>query len=111
MVKQLFAQDDSICLSQIECDSVTGRFFLLGFMRNKSGVRDYGFAAELLDDELRHLTRLSEKDYANLRVYCELALAGFTKKVRDLWRFEHFEYPTPISIADFVKYNNKEDSP
>lgn len=81
-VKHLFNTDNMQVLSHIEYDYNRKAFFVLGFMRGKSAF-DYGFIAELQNDELTNITKLSREKFKFLGAYKHLKLLGFTSKAKE----------------------------
>lgn len=84
-IKQLFLSDCSVSLQHIEYDATRDGFFVLGFMRGKSGVCNYGFVAMLENDALSYITRISDKAHADTLVYKVLELYGFTPEAKRIW--------------------------
>lgn len=81
VVEVLFNKDEQMHLKDIEFDILTGRCYLLGYMRDTTGVFDYGFVGELVDRRIESTKRLEKWAYYYTRAYKDWESSGFTKKV------------------------------
>lgn len=79
-VKTLFADHKDLVLQDIEFDLETGDCYVLGFMRNKEGIIDYGFIGKLVDDEIILMTRLEIDDFMCIGNHKYWESTGFTDK-------------------------------
>ena len=88
-VQQLFLSEPALELDDIECDADSGGLYVLGFMRNKEGIFDYGFAATLENDQLTCVTRIASDRYQYIQGYKQLEAMGFTQKAKQ-WSIFHY---------------------
>ena len=108
-VKQIFLEDNSQVLSHIEYDSEKDSLFVLGFARGNIGVIQYGFVAELKNEKLIHITKLTDRDYDFIRDYKHLELMGFTLKAKEWSGFKYKGYNLSniesfrIRLSDYIK--------
>ena len=84
-IKQLFLSEPSLELDHIEYDDDADKLFVLGFMRDETGIYDYGFVAYLENDALSCITRIPKKKHDYVRAYKILELNGFTPKAKSIW--------------------------
>lgn len=84
-IKQLFLSDSKVVLKHIEYDAERDKFFVLGFMRGKLGVFEYGFVAVLENDVLSDITQISDEEYGDILAYKSMELYGFTPEAKGVW--------------------------
>lgn len=78
-LRTLFAGEERVFLQYLEFGA-DGICYVLGFIRNESGVLDYGFIAQLADDALTGFKPLPDERYYYLWSYKTWQLSGFTEK-------------------------------
>ncbi len=78
VVKTLFQNDDKMVLKSLELDQNNG--YVLGFMRDDTGVFDYGFVAQLVKDKITNVKKLEKERFDDIRAYKSWEEYGFTKK-------------------------------
>lgn len=62
--KRILNDDYNLMLGAVECDVNESKIFLLGYMREpQSGVADKFFVGELINDSLKNVAYISEKEY------------------------------------------------
>jgi len=108
-VQQLFLSEPALELDHIECDADSGGLYVLGFMRDETGVFDYGFAAALESNQLTSITRIDFDRYLYIQGYKKLEIMGFTPKAKkwsilsyrgyDLEQLEHMKLSDLICAA------------
>ncbi len=107
-IKQLFVNDKLQVLSHIEQDSYSSSLFVLGFMRGNHGVFDYGFVAELHNEKLINITKLTDEKYDFIRGYKHLELSGFTSKAKEWSGLKYSGYDlsniesTTVRLSDYI---------
>lgn len=67
-------------LNHIEFDTITGAYYVLGFMRDEAGIMDHGFVSTLEDLQLANITPITENEYDFYCAYKDLELHGFSTK-------------------------------
>jgi len=77
--KQLFLSEP-FELSHIEYDDICDGLYLIGFMRDETGVYDCGFVASFMGDNLTNITRITRERYDYITGYKRLEIMGFTQK-------------------------------
>lgn len=97
-IKQLFLDDSSTVLDSIEYDFDKDNINVLGFMRDDSGVFDYGFAALLKDESLHNVTKLANDVYEYISGFKHIELFGFTSKAKK-WS-KMVEYSSDLSVNE-----------
>lgn len=113
-VKQLFLEDSFQVLSHIEYDTERKSLFVLGFMRAKKGILkkgvfDYGFVAELQEEKLINITKLTDEEYDYIRDFKHLELLGFTSKAKEWSGLKYDGYDlsniesTTVRLSDYNK--------
>jgi hypothetical protein len=81
--KKILGDDPNLVLSSIEYDKPSDTIFLLGYFRDQnSGVATRFFVAKLINDELKDLLYISEKEHQFYRGYKDLERRGFTEKAK-----------------------------
>jgi WD40 repeat protein len=81
--KKILGDDPNLVLSSIEYDKPSDTIFLLGYFRDQnSGVATRFFVAKLINDELKDLLYISEKEHQFYRGYKALERRGFTEKAK-----------------------------
>lgn len=78
--KVLFSKRTDMHLEDIEFDGETGICYVLGFMRDSTGVFDYGFTGIYEDGEIKKIKKIEENIYDYLSHYKDWERAGFTEK-------------------------------
>lgn len=78
----------------------TGRCYLLGCTRDVKFSYDYGFVAELVDDEIEIVKKISLDELLHVCGYKSLEESGFTKKAYEVWGEEA---KNPVSLEDIVE--------
>jgi len=105
-VQQLFLSESALELDHIECDADSGGLFVLGFMRNKEGVFDYGFAAALENDQLTYVTRINFDRHLYILGYKKLEAMGFTPKAKQwsILRYKgcNLEQLEHVKLSDLI---------
>ena len=96
----LFENDKNMCLEDIEFDITTGRCYILGFIRDITGVYDYGFVGELVKDHIEDIKKLDEKTYSYVQAYKSWEKCGFTKKSLEWSRLKDVENIVPITLKE-----------
>lgn len=92
--KRILADDESLCLSEIEYDPQTEKYYLLGFWRDADGAAMEFFVGTLTGDALTDLVPVPEQEWRFTQDYIELRMMGFTKKAyewSDLFWHNHPE--------------------
>lgn len=108
-VKQLFLDDFSQVLSHIEYDSNRNSFFVLGFMRDNTGMLAECFVAQLQDEILINKTIISYDEYDFIQGYKHLELLGFTSKAKEWSGLQYSGYDLSqietkrIVLSDYIK--------
>lgn len=85
LVNQILISNNMM-LSHIEYDKNTGEYYVLGFIRDKKRVFDYGFVAKLENQQIQSITAISEKEYDLYHHYKDLEMMGFTEKTYE-WSY------------------------
>ena len=108
-IKVLFENNENQCLVRIECDKENGNIYVLGFMRDDSGVYHQPFVAQLENEEIINQTNISHSEYDFLFGYKTLECEGFTEKSKewsslkyddcDLTNIENKKF----RLADYIK--------
>ncbi|MCL2298718.1 MAG: hypothetical protein FWC27_01050 [Firmicutes bacterium] len=111
-IQQLFLSEPALELDHIECDADSGELFVLGYMRDETGVFDYGFAAALEQERLTRVTKIAFDEYSHIQGYKRLELMGFTQKAKR-WSIFHYsgydmEQLGHVKLSDLIC---KEESP
>ncbi len=78
--KRLLNTDDNMCIQAIEYDTASDTVYLLGFYRNENGIASRFFVAQLIENELCHVRRVSQKEHGGYVAYKDLQSMGFTRK-------------------------------
>lgn len=106
-IHSLFSDNKIMELCYIETDAETGRYYVLGFMRDENkGWSDYDYVGIFDPDKLEIISiiRIDEDEYWYLEGYKSWEKSGFTEKA--------FEYSwalnKPASISDVRKTSIKE---
>ena len=92
-------------LEDIEFDAETGICYVLGFMRDDTGVFDYGFAGIYEDGEIKKIKKIEENTYDYLSHYKHWERAGFTQKSLKWSSLKELDSIEEICIKDV--FNNE----
>lgn len=103
--KIYFSDRKDLVLSDLEFDKETGMCYILGFMRDKEGVYDYGIIGQFLDGEIVNVKKLKEKEYDYIYEYKEWERTGFTEKALNLSSLRELKEIRPITLKGV--YNAK----
>ncbi len=109
VVKTLFNNDDKTVLDNLEFDKDT--CYVLGFMRGKSGVLDYGFVAEFSNDEITDIKKIDEKRFDYIRAYKSWEDDGFTDKALQWSLLKDEDCIEKVSLSEIHKQLNNESEP
>lgn len=78
--RTLFADASQLNLKYLEFDENSGICYVLGYIRDKGGVFDYGFIAQFLNDEISGIKRLTRENYRYIHAYKSWEKYGYTEK-------------------------------
>lgn len=94
--KRLFLEDIFTELSDIEYDTKSAVFYIIGFFRDKkSRVANERYIAKLINDEMKDVVIITNKEYVNCIEYKRLQRMGFSKLAR-----EYFETNPEYKSSD-----------
>lgn len=102
VVDVLFGREESMHLKDIEFDTLTGKCYLLGYMRDTTGVFDYGFVGELNGKRVDNTKKLEKWAYQYTRAYKDWELSGFTKKTLQSSVLSDASEIVPITLKEIV---------
>lgn len=105
VVKILF-KCDGIVLDYLEFDE-DDNTYALGYVRNSSGVFDYGFVGKFLNDDSIIIKRIDKKRYHYVESYKSLEEKGFTERALEWSLLRDEEKIEKISLVDI--YNSCEN--
>lgn len=80
IVETLFSNRKELFLENIEFNNETNDCYVLGYIRNKDGVYDYGFIGQFYDNEIVNIRKLENSIYDYVRGYKCWEESGFTEK-------------------------------
>ena len=81
--KKILGDNPNLVLTSLEYDEPSDTVFILGYFRDEnSGVASRFFVAKLINDELRDLLYISEKEHHFYKGYKDLERRGFTEKAK-----------------------------
>lgn len=100
----LFKNDKNMCLQDIEFDK-KGKCFILGFMRDITGIYDYGFVGELVKNHIVNIKKLNEKTYDYIQAYKSWEKSGFTKKSLEWSSLKDVKEIVPITLKEMFDAN------
>ena len=110
VVKILFKNNDKVLLENLEFDEERKVCYVLGFMRNLTGVYDYGFIGKLFNDKIIEIKRIDKKRYDYISAYKSWEDNGFTDKAFEWSRLkmeEKIEKVSLIEIYNMLDNQNK----
>ncbi len=82
--KRLFQEDIFTELSDIEYDTESDAFYIIGFFRDKkSRVANERYIAKLINDEMKDIVIITNKEYVNCTENKRLKRMGFSKAARE----------------------------
>ena len=64
--------------------------YVLGFMRNSSGVFDYGFIGKFINDEIIDIKKIPQHTYDYISAYKSYEASGFTKRTLEWSRIKYY---------------------
>jgi len=108
-VKQLFLDDTSQVLSHIEYDSQKNSLFVLGFIRGHAGTLNHRFVAQLQNEMLINITKITEEEYDFIEGYKHLEIMGFTSKAKEWSGLKYSGYnlsqieSKKVFLSDYIK--------
>ena len=103
VVKILFKNNDKVVLKNLEFDEESEICYVLGFMRDDTGVYDYGFIGKLLDDKIIEIKKIDKKRYDYISAYKSWEDTGFTDKALEWSRLKLEEKIENISLTEIYK--------
>lgn len=93
-------ENERITLDCIEFSKKTNKCYLLGCTRDSEFSYDYGFVAELVDDEIKIVKKIDIYTLLYVDKYIDWKNSGFSKKVIDSWEDNPIK---PVSLEDIVE--------
>jgi hypothetical protein len=101
---------ENMMLDHIEFDTATNSYYVLGFIRGDNRVMAYGFVAKFEDNQINHITAISENEYDFYRSYKHLEIMGFSEKAYQ-WSYIDCELDklktTSHTLANLYMHYNK----
>lgn len=76
----LFKENTDMVLMDIEFDKPTSEGHVLGFMRGKSGVMEYGFIGKFTGNDVSDIRKIGNEEYEYVRAYKDWERMGYTQK-------------------------------
>ncbi len=104
LIKQLFENDVSLVLSNIEYHPLNNEYVVLFFMRGNDGIYTQGYVGVLNEDNIIKKQPLSSNAYHFLQSYKSLQLFGFTEKSME-WSGLHYDGYSNEEILNFRDRN------
>ena len=81
VLKTLFSEEIHMHLDFLEFSKDDDYGYILGFMKDTSGVFDYGFIGRFLGEKISPIKRLSNEEYTYIQVYKKWEQSGYTEKM------------------------------
>ncbi|MBQ9135226.1 MAG: WD40 repeat domain-containing protein [Lachnospiraceae bacterium] len=103
VVKVILKENDFMVLESLEFDAHTGEGYVQGFIRNASGVMDYGFIGKLVDENIWGMKRIEGKRYDYISAYKKWELSGFSKKKLEYSRMKTYSEKPHISLKQIYE--------
>ena len=82
LANQVLLGEDMV-LDHIEFDETTKTYYVLGFIRDRDGIYDYGFVAKFEDNQTKNIIAITDNEYDFYQSYKHLEIRGFTQKTHD----------------------------
>ncbi len=89
LVNQLFEDDNSLVLYDVEYNASVHQYTVLFSIRNSDGVCHQWYVGEWKDDQILNRQSLSQKEFDFLHCYKSLQSSGFTEKAMN-WSGLHY---------------------
>ncbi len=101
----LFDDEDQMVLDYLEFDNETNACYVLGFMRDDTGVFDYGFVAtfDFERKTIQNIHPISEKRYHYLQNYKYWEIQGFAEKTLEWSSLKSLKQIKKTSIKEVYK--------
>lgn len=80
VLNTFFADEMQIHLECLEFDKNGKTGYLLGFMRDESGIFEYGFIGRFLEESISEIKRLNHEEYLYIQAYKTWEQSGYTEK-------------------------------
>ncbi|MBO5081034.1 MAG: WD40 repeat domain-containing protein [Lachnospiraceae bacterium] len=78
--KTLFADEARMHLEFLEFGKNGDNGYMLGFMRDESGIFEYGFIGRFAGENITEMQRLNREEYAYIQAYKVWEQSGYTEK-------------------------------
>lgn len=94
----LFKENTDMFLWEMEFDKSTGECYVLGFMRGKDGVREYGFVGKFTGNHVSDIRKIANKEYDYVVVYKDWERSGYTQKVLEWNSVRHYPVKPHVTL-------------
>ena len=95
----LFADVTQMHLEYMELDKNNGIGYVFGFIRDESGIFDYGFIAQFSEDRISGIKKLHRENYHYIHAYKSWEQSGYTEKTLEWSSIKKYSEKPHISLA------------
>lgn len=112
IAKVLLYDDKSMVLDSLEFDEFSADCYILGFMRDRNNIIDFGFIGKLTEERVDEIVKLNKEEYHYIRAYKSWERSGYTSKKLKCSYINDYVDKTPVSLKQVhsVKIGNYEIS-
>lgn len=103
VLKTLFTEEARMHLDFLEFDKDSGKGYLLGFMRDDSGIFEYGFIGRFENDNISEIKRLSNEEYEYIQAYKAWEQSGFTEKKQEWSNIKRYSEKPHVSLEQVCR--------
>ena len=94
----LFKENTDMVLMDIEFDKPTNEGYVLGFMRGKRGVMEYGFLGNFTGNDVSDIRKIGNEEYEYVRAYKGWERMGYTPKALAWNSIRHYSSRPHVSL-------------
>lgn len=99
----LFADETRMHLEFLEFSKDEEKGYLLGFMRDESGIFEYGFIGQFSGKSISKIRKLSHEKYSYIQAYKSWEQSGYTEKKLEWSSIKKYSEKPPVSLEQVYR--------
>ncbi|MBQ3545543.1 MAG: hypothetical protein IJA34_11255 [Lachnospiraceae bacterium] len=103
VLNTLFADEEQMHLECLEFSKDDEKAYILGFMRDESGIYEYGFIGRFSEEHIFEIKSLNKEQYTYIRSYKSWEQSGYTEKKLEWSCIKDYSEKPHVSLEQVYK--------
>lgn len=99
----LFANETQLHLDCLEFSTDDEKGYILGFVRDESGIFEYGFIGRFYGESISEIKRLNHEEYDYIQAYKSWDRSGYTDKKLEWSRLKKYSEKPHVTLGQVYK--------